>query len=231
MEPSSQILSRDLNGLPQTTATAFGSLLSLERIDEFAVIRCRAAILPFRLWSLLVNPIVFITCLERHGIDVTISGFEEPGATARAGCGSGHHCRRSPRCAAYRVVARTALRNPVGWLQAMAGQNRTARGQRGGRTGSCGVPCNRARGRANLATPHGPVINRLPRLRMKSLRSKARSRPRAASSSICPQWSRCDVAARRLEALLPAQCHFVFEQEAEPSACPGGAPRRLVRVP
>ena len=74
------------------------------------------------LHSLLANPIAFLTCLERHSADATIKFLKQLGGEANTsaagtlGTLASATCRRS----AYRIVARSALRDPVTWLQAAA---------------------------------------------------------------------------------------------------------------
>jgi glycosyltransferase involved in cell wall biosynthesis len=71
--------------------------------------------------AFLISPTTFLDCLGRHGSDATIGflkglGGEAQATTAAALAGL---ATTSSRIAAYRVVARAALRDPVGWLQAI----------------------------------------------------------------------------------------------------------------
>lgn len=67
------------------------------------------------------NPSVFLQCLRLHSIGPTISFFQELGGQANAETAAELNTLSTVSCraAAYRVVARVGLRDPVGWLQAV----------------------------------------------------------------------------------------------------------------
>jgi hypothetical protein len=62
-----------------------------------------------------------MTCLEHHGVDATIKFFEELGGKTSAGAavGLGTVSTASSRRGAYRMVCRSAMRDPVSWLLAL----------------------------------------------------------------------------------------------------------------
>lgn len=67
------------------------------------------------------NPLAFLRCIDLHSIAATITFLQELGGEASAGTAEAlsRIATVSCRAAAFQVVARAGLRDPVGWLQAV----------------------------------------------------------------------------------------------------------------
>jgi len=72
--------------------------------------------------SLAANPITFLACLERSSPDESIKFLEQLGGRAKSSAAAafGTLAGATSRSSAYRIVARTALRDPIAWLRATA---------------------------------------------------------------------------------------------------------------
>ena len=71
--------------------------------------------------AFLISPTAFLDCLGRHGTDATIAFLKQLGGEARPATAAALNrlATAGSRAITYRVMARTALRDPVGWLQAI----------------------------------------------------------------------------------------------------------------
>jgi glycosyltransferase involved in cell wall biosynthesis len=67
------------------------------------------------------NPLAFLKCIDHHSVAATIDFLQELGGVASVGTAEALDRIATVRCraAAYQVVARAGLRDPMGWLQAI----------------------------------------------------------------------------------------------------------------
>lgn len=72
--------------------------------------------------AFLAEPLVFLKCLELHSVQATVGFLRGLGGEADAGTAATLDtiATANSRVAAYRVIVRAGLRDPVGWLQAGA---------------------------------------------------------------------------------------------------------------